>query len=132
MAQCGLPDMELPIQYALSFPKRLPIGGRRLDLAELASLTFENHDPIKFPCLSLCIEAGRKGGTIMAVLNAANEIAVAEFLAGRIRFTGIPGIIEQCLGAHMNGPADSIDTIMAVDALTRQGALHLARTTFAI
>ena len=126
MAQLGLPDMELPIQYALSFPSRLPIGGRRLDLAELGALTFERPDLLRFPCLRLCIEAGSQGGTLMAVLNAANEIAVAEFLAGHIGFSDIPRIIETCLSRHSNTPADSIEAVMHADATTRENALILA------
>ncbi len=122
MAQLGLPDMELPIQYALSYPRRLPIEGKRLDLAALASLTFEKPDLGKFPCLRLAIEAGRKGGTLMSVLNASNEMAVAAFLENSIRFTDIPKVIETCLSRHVNAAASSVDVVMAADAQARSMA----------
>ncbi len=119
IAQCGVPDMELPIQYALSFPKRLPIKSTRLDLASIGSLTFAEPDFNRFPCLRLCLEAGRQGGTLPTVLNAANEIAVHYFLNGTIGFTRIPDIIENALNQHPGQKADSVTVIEKIDSETR-------------
>jgi 1-deoxy-D-xylulose-5-phosphate reductoisomerase len=124
MAQCGLPDMELPIQFALSYPQRLPISGTRLDLTIPGSLTFEKPDFNKFPCLKLCIEAGKQGGTIQTVLNAANEIAVEKFLAGRIPFTHISRIIEKALSRHVNQKEESAGLILEIDRQTRIDVLQ--------
>lgn len=126
IAQCGLPDMELPIQYALSFPERFPISAPRMDLAEIGQLTFENPDLERFKGLKLCIEAGKKDGTIMAVLNAANEIAVDQFLKKQITYTQLPELIEEMLNSHDNSKADSIEKIMEVDRITREKSLQLA------
>jgi len=119
IAQCGVPDMELPIQYALSFPKRLPIQSTRLDLASIGSLTFAEPDFNRFPCLRLCLEAGMQGGTLPTVLNAANEIAVHYFLNGTIGFTRIPDIIENALNQHPSQKADSVTLIEEIDSETR-------------
>jgi len=124
MAQCGIPDMEIPIQYALSYPRRLPIRGKRLDLAKIKSISFAEPDYKRFPSLKLCIDAGRQGGTIPAVLNAANEIAVYQFLKGAIGFHHIPRTIEYALDAHRNQPADSVELIEETDAQTRTKVLQ--------
>ncbi|MBD3390945.1 MAG: 1-deoxy-D-xylulose-5-phosphate reductoisomerase [Chitinivibrionales bacterium] len=123
MAQCGVPDMELPIQYALSYPERLPLDSRRLDLAAVGALTFFEPDVEKFRCLKLCIEAGRAGGTHPAVLNAANEIAVASFLEGSVRFDQIPAIVERALESHEAGRADSVEAVLEADRRTRADVL---------
>lgn len=123
MAQCGLPDMELPIQYALSYPERLPIAAKRLCLATMGSLTFQNPDFTRFPCLKLCIEAGKQGGTVQTVLNAANEIAVYEFIKGIIPFTHIHRIIESALCDHVNQKANSVELIQQIDQQTRRRVL---------
>ncbi len=119
IAQCGVPDMELPIQYALSYPKRMPIQSERLDLAAIGSLTFSVPDYHRFPCLKLCCDAGRAGGTVTTVLNAANEIAVQCFLNGTIGFNQIPEIIEKACSKHDNQKAESIDQIEEIDMQTR-------------
>ena len=89
LAHLGYPDMRVPISYALHFPERAPVDVPRLDLAAVGALTFEEPDPETFACLRLALEAGRAGGTAPTVLNAADEVAVAAFLAGEIPFTGI-------------------------------------------
>jgi 1-deoxy-D-xylulose-5-phosphate reductoisomerase len=122
-AQLSVPDMRPAIQYAMTYPARSPNSlTPRLDLASLSVLRF---DPIpweKFPCLGLAIEAGRRGGTYPAVLNAADEIAVESFLAGRIRFPDIPAIIESTLGEHRPATAD-FESIVEADRWARQQAL---------
>src|ERR1700738_490303 len=92
-AQLGIPDMRLPIQYALAHPRRLAAPAERLDLAAVGQLTFANVDQEKYPCLALAYHAGRSGGTYPTVLNAANEVAVAEFLATNLAFTQIAELI---------------------------------------
>ncbi|MFP4163133.1 MAG: 1-deoxy-D-xylulose-5-phosphate reductoisomerase [Chitinispirillaceae bacterium] len=120
MAQLGLPDMELPIQYALTYPQRLPISSKRLSLPEIGSLEFSEPDLDKFPCLQLCLEAGEMGGTAPAVVNAANEVAVELFLSGRISFTGIGEIVASALRNHKTEQAHSIEIIEWADKETRQ------------
>jgi 1-deoxy-D-xylulose-5-phosphate reductoisomerase len=119
IAQMGLPDMELPIQYALSYPARYPFLGKRLNLPDIASLTFFEPDFDRFPCLRLCIEAGRAGGTMPTVLNAANEVAVKLFLDGKIAFTGIPSLIESALSAHQRCETGDVSIIEEIDKETR-------------
>ncbi|MBQ9397170.1 MAG: 1-deoxy-D-xylulose-5-phosphate reductoisomerase [Bacteroidales bacterium] len=97
MAQLSQPDMRLPIQYALSYPRRIDLNTRRLDFAELGSLTFEKPDLKRFPCLGLAYEALEKGGNATCIMNGANEVAVAAFLEGRIRFAEIPEIISTAM-----------------------------------
>jgi len=120
MAQLGLPDMELPIQYALSYPERLPLAGRRLSLPEIGRLEFFEPDFGRFPCLRLCIEAGRQGGVAPAVANAANEVAVEAFLAGAIPFPDIAGTVARALEYHKPMAADSLEAIEEADRLTRE------------
>jgi 1-deoxy-D-xylulose-5-phosphate reductoisomerase len=128
MAQMGLPDMELPIQYALSWPERLPLAGKRLDLATIGSLTFFEPDMARFPCLRLCLEAGKLGGTAPAVVNAVNEEAVKLFLSKRIGFCAIGQLIEIALERHAVQPADSLETIVEVDRLARLGVPQLLQS----
>lgn len=96
-AQLGLPDMHLPIRYALGYPQRLPTESPALDLCACQALSFERPDVDKFPLLPLAFEAIRTGGTMPCVLNAANEVAVAAYIGGKIRFTDIPALIESTL-----------------------------------
>ena len=96
-AQLGLPDMKLPIQYALSYPYRLDANFGRVDFADMQSLTFEAPDRNAFPCIDLAYGAIEQGGNMPCILNAANEIAVSQFLCGKIRFYQIPLIIERCM-----------------------------------
>lgn len=105
-AHLGFTDMRIPIQYALSYPSRFPSSLVGLDLVELGSLTFESPDQETFPCLSLAFEAGRKGGSYPAVLNAANEEAVAAFLSREIGFLQIPQIIEEVLSRYSPFPGE--------------------------
>jgi 1-deoxy-D-xylulose-5-phosphate reductoisomerase len=123
IAQCGLPDMELPIQFALSFPQRLPLKSRRLNLAEVGRLDFSEPDLNRFPCLRLAIEAGKKGGTYPVVLNAANEIAVQYFLDGKIKFNQIWESVSQALEEHVPSSADSVEKIEYTDRETRIAAV---------
>src|SRR6185503_3281035 len=100
IAQKGHPDMRVPIQYALTWPERLESPVRKLNLAELRPLPFEAPDPMRFPALELGHRAVRAGGTMGAVLNAANEAAVEAFLAGDLRFTRIAAIVREAMDAH--------------------------------
>ncbi len=99
-AQLGVPDMKIPIQYALTYPERLPSSWDRLDLAAIGTLTFEEPDYQRFPCVRLAYDALRAGGTAPAVLNTANDLLVDRFLKGKISFTDIPRYIEKVLEAH--------------------------------
>jgi 1-deoxy-D-xylulose 5-phosphate reductoisomerase len=119
IAQMGVPDMELPIQFALSYPDRLPIQRRRLDLVKTGALSFFEPDYNRFPCLKLCLDAGRKGGTSPTIVNAANEMAVQLFLSGKIRYDQIAEIIEDSLGSHPSVPVDSLETIENIDSIIR-------------
>jgi 1-deoxy-D-xylulose-5-phosphate reductoisomerase len=129
IAQMGHPDMRGPIQYALTWPERFDAPVRRLDLAELKSLTFEAPDPVRFPALNLGRRAIRAGGTMGAVLNAANEIAVEAFLAGRIRFTQIAAIVGETMDAHRFLPVPTLQDLQAADAWARDDAARRADKT---
>ena len=120
IAQLGVADMGIPILYALNYPDRLPWPGERLDLTKIGSLTFEEPDVERFPCLSLCRQALAAAGCAPAVLNAANEIAVGAFLAGRIRYTQIAELIALALERVPAHALDSIETCVEVDAETRR------------
>ena len=122
VAQLGLPDMKPPIAYALSWPERLPLPQAPLDLCRLGGLHFSEPDNSRFPCLQLAYEALRGGGTLPAVMNATNEIAVEAFLQQRIGFLGIPQIIEQVLGAHRCSPVETVDQALTADSWARQAA----------
>ncbi len=119
MAQLGIPTMELPIQFALTYPARMEIPGKRLDLAEIKSLTFFKPNLKRFKCLKLCLEAARAGGTAPTVVNAANEMAVQFFLEGKIRYDQIAEIIEESLEAHATAPCDGLEIIETTDAAVR-------------
>jgi len=119
IAQLGVADMGIPILYALSYPRRLPSDGARLDFAQVGPLTFEDADVGRFPCLALARHALLEGGCAPVILNAANEVAVAAFLGGTIRFTQIPELITEALGRVPNRTLDSIESCMDVDARTR-------------
>ena len=125
MAQMGVPDMRLPIQYALSYPYRIDLNCDRLDLAKLGSLTFEKPDQGRFPCLRLAYESLEAGGNATCIMNGANEVAVAAFLAGEIRFTDIPTIIEKTLEncRHIENP--SIDEIFLTDSEAKATAMEI-------
>jgi 1-deoxy-D-xylulose-5-phosphate reductoisomerase len=120
LAQLGQPDMRIPIAYTLGWPERISVPTPRLDLCRIARLTFEAPDPARFPALRVAGEALRQGGTAPTVLNAANEIAVGAFLAGRIGFLDIAALVEAALEACAGLQAESLDDILAVDALARR------------
>jgi 1-deoxy-D-xylulose-5-phosphate reductoisomerase len=111
--------MRVPIAHALAHPERIASGARPLDLAALKSLSFEQPDERRFPCLALAYEALRSGGTAPAVLNAANEVAVEAFLAGRIPFTAIPAVIADTLGSVRTTAAESLAEVLEADAAAR-------------
>jgi len=119
LAQLGQPDMRLPIQYALFYPDRRPNQLARLDLAKVGSLTFAAPDPDKFPCLRLAREAGSSGRSYPAVLNAADEVAVAWFLQDRIRFMDISRLIEQALEEHEPFSVNNLTDVTTADQWTR-------------
>jgi len=123
LAQMGNPDMRTPIAYGLAWPERIDAGVPPLDLVAAASLDFEAPDESAFPCLRLAREAAAAGGTAMAVCNAANEVAVAAFLAGQIRFTRIPQIIEMTLEAIPVVEPTELAVVETADAQARESAL---------
>jgi 1-deoxy-D-xylulose-5-phosphate reductoisomerase len=125
LAQLGWPDMRLPIAYALTYPRRLPLNAEPLDLGKVAQLTFERPDFERFPALRLGYEAAKTGGTMPAVLNAANEVAVAAFLAGSLSFPGIPRVVEETMAAHTTRPLTSLAQVLAVNAWAREEAQAL-------
>ena len=122
LAQLGNPDMRTPIAYALAYPERIDAGVPSLDLFQIARLDFEAPDFDRFPCLELAYEALRVGGTAPAVLNAANEVAVAAFLDRRLPFLGIPRLIEATLKAVPSRPEGSLADVLLADAEARRVA----------
>ena len=118
-AQLGVPDMKIPIQYALTYPDRKPSTYERLDFARLREMTFLEPDRDKFQCLNLAYRSIRMGGTAPAVLNAANEVAVESFLNGRIRFIDIPCLIAHALEEHRVIPDPDLDDVIEADRRTR-------------
>jgi 1-deoxy-D-xylulose-5-phosphate reductoisomerase len=120
LAQLGVPDMRIPIQYALTYPERQPNMVPRLTLEQLTGLTFEAVDREKFPCLDLAYEAMLAGGSSPAVLNAANEVAVHRFLSRRIGFDEIPTLIRKALDAHPRRAVGSVEDVLEVDREVRQ------------
>jgi 1-deoxy-D-xylulose-5-phosphate reductoisomerase len=128
-AQLGMPDMRLPIQYALMYPERPPAPFRKIDFRTLSSLTFKEPDTRMFRCLPLAFQALRMGGTAPAVLNAANEVAVQLFLEERIPFTAIADIVGRALDSHEPEGNCTLDQIIACDRLTRESVLDSFRLT---
>ena len=124
-AQLGLPDMRLPIQYALTYPNRLANELPRLNFADHPTLTFEEPDMETFPCLRLAYEASRKGGCMPCVLNAANEVAVSLFLRDRIGFYDIPRIIEDALAKAEYCVPASVEEYLAIDKQTKESIIQL-------
>ncbi|WP_062306188.1 1-deoxy-D-xylulose-5-phosphate reductoisomerase [Alicyclobacillus sendaiensis] len=120
MAQLATADMRLPIQYAITYPDRLPAPWPRLDLASVGTLHFEEPDLDKFRCLRLAIEAGRAGGIAPCVLNAANEVAVDAFLREAISFLRIPEVVEAVLERMPNEVPQSVDDVLRADAEARR------------
>jgi len=126
IAQLGVTDMRLMIQYALTFPDRLPTDLPALGLDKLSRLEFFEPDLERFPCLRLAYEAMREGGTMPAALSAANEIAVAAFLDRQIKFMDIPRLIETTMEAHKTQPCTSIEAVLEADGWARGYAMRLA------
>lgn len=124
LAHLGTPDMRLPIQYALTYPERLPNPLKRLDLVKIKKLTFQKPDTKRFPCLKLAYKAARIGGTAPAVLNAANEIAVSLFLKRKVGFMEIPKMIEKVLKRHKPIKNPTLSEVLKVDAWAREEALR--------
>ncbi|MEG4054150.1 MULTISPECIES: 1-deoxy-D-xylulose-5-phosphate reductoisomerase [unclassified Microcoleus] len=125
LAQLGWPDMRLPLLYALSWPERIHTDWERLDLVKAGDLTFREPDHEKYPCMQLAYAAGRAGGSMPAVLNAANEQAVALFLQEKIQFLDIPKLIEKACDKHQTDNCESpgLDDILAADRWARQEVL---------
>lgn len=130
LAQLGWPDMRLPLLYALSWPERIYTDWEPLDLVKAGELTFREPDHAKYPCMDLAYAAGRAGGTMTAVLNAANEQAVALFLDEKVRFLEIPTLIEQVCDRHRTDlkTHPSLDDILAADRWARTAVLEAAAT----
>ncbi len=122
LAQMSQPDMRVPIAHALGWPDRIASGAARLDLVQIARLSFEEPDLERFPCLRIAQETARAGGTMPAALNAANEVAVAAFLGGRLNFACIAAVIDCVLQQHEAGPVRSLDDALAADAWARERA----------
>jgi 1-deoxy-D-xylulose-5-phosphate reductoisomerase len=120
IAHLAQPDMRIPIQFALTYPQRLPRPQPAPDLATLGALRFEPFSEERWPCVRLAREAMARGGTAPAALNAADEVAVAWFLEGRIPFTAIARVIEETLARHEAAPGDSVDELLAADRSVRE------------
>jgi 1-deoxy-D-xylulose-5-phosphate reductoisomerase len=127
IAQLSLPDMRLPIGYALSYPRRIGTPFGRIDWADLRRLDFEPPDHATFRCLTLAYDAGRLGGTAPAWLNAANEVAVEAFLHDRIRWLAIPDVLAATLARHDGAVADSVDAVIEADRRARAVATDVLR-----
>ena len=131
IAQMGVTDMKHPIQYALTFPERQTNCLPPLDLRNLKDLTFEEPDLDRFPCLGLAYDALRKGGTMPAVLNAANEVAVQAFLDEAISLDRISGMNRAVMDGHETSKADSLEAILAADGWARESAIIMLNETAA-
>ena len=125
LAQLGQPDMRTPIAYGMAWPERIEAGVESLNLFDIARLNFEAPDEENFPCLALARIAFAQGGTMPAVLNAANEVAVAAFLREDIRFTTIPMLIKKVMDQHSVTDADSLDAVLSADSWARKAADRL-------
>jgi 1-deoxy-D-xylulose-5-phosphate reductoisomerase len=122
LAQLGNPDMRTPIAHALAWPERIDSGVSPLDLFAIARLDFQAPDEQRFPCLRLARQAAEAGNSAPAMLNAANEVAVAAFLERRIRFTEIAVIIDEVLNREAAAPVESLDAVLAADQRAREAA----------
>lgn len=121
-AQLGYPDMRVPIQYALSYPNRIDLDTKRISFPELSQLTFFSPDLKKFPCLRIAYEAFNKGGNIPCAMNAANEVAVAAFLRGQIKFTQIPTVIEKTIEKCNFVASPTVEDIFSTDRISKEKA----------
>ncbi len=129
LAHLGVPDMRIPIQYSLTYPERADCPAGRLSLAQVASLSFAEVDTGRFPCLRLAYEAGRGARTYPAAMNAANEEAVAAFLAGRLKFTGIAAVVEKVMDGHEPLPGVSLEEIVEAEGAARAAAREMIDET---
>ena len=120
IAQMGMPDMKVPIQYALTYPDRKSLSVQHLDLSKIGSLTFKKPDMKKFPALRLGFQAAKEGGTVGVTLNAANEVAVQAFLNGQIKFTEISSSVEKVINNHLFIKNPCLEDILAADSWARQ------------
>jgi len=127
-AQLGVPDMKLPILYALAFPERPATAARRIDFETLRELTFSPPDTEKFECLPLAFRALQMGGTAPAVLNAANEVAVQMFLDGELSFSAIPSVIREALNAHTPLHSYTLADLERIDGETRERTRRVQAT----
>ncbi len=133
IAQMGVTDMQHPIQYALTYPERKPCDLPSLDLGKIGQLTFEAPDTERFPCLGLAFDALRAGGTMPAVLNAANEVAVQAFLDGKLRLSEIASVNESVMNDHTPVPASTLEAVLEADEWGRARAImKLGRTASAL
>lgn len=128
LAQLGSPDMRIPIAHALAWPRRMEGPSAPLDFATVGRLEFEAPDPVRFPALALARSAGEAGGALPAVMNAANEIAVAAFLAGRIGFLDITAIVEAVLSGYSGSAPTSVAEVLEADRLARAAAKRLTES----
>lgn len=128
IAQLSMPDMRLPISYALNYPRRLPNRLPELNLAEVGALTFQEPDVERFPCLKYGYDALKQGGTMTAVLNAANESAVEAFIDQRISFKNIPRVIREVMDKHQVKETESLDQVLQVDRWAREEAHRIIET----
>ena len=128
IAQLGSPDMREPIQFALSFPERLPLDNKKLDFSEIGNISFFKPDTEKFPCLQLAFDAIGRGGNIPCVLNAANEAAVAAYLHDEIGFYGISEVVSRCMDEARFIPEPTIDEIYATNEEARERAADIIKT----
>jgi len=127
LALLGVPDMKLPIQYALTYPERLPMQDNRLNLAQVGTLTFEEPDTKTFRCLALAYEAAKAGHTMPCVLNGANEVAVSLFLQKKIGFLDIAEILERVMQSHKVVERPELFDIIEADRWAREEALRLSQ-----
>jgi 1-deoxy-D-xylulose-5-phosphate reductoisomerase len=127
IAHLGVPDMRIPIAYALSYPARMHRGDASLDFLKVTPIEFFQPDPDRFPCLKLACDAGRAGGTYPVVLNGANEVAVEAFLKQNIKFTQIPIVIAEVLSRHCSISSPALEEIIAVDGWSRREAIAMIR-----
>lgn len=125
LAQMGIPDMQEAIGYALSYPERIPLKQPLPDLVGLGGLTFQHPDVNKFPCLQIAFDACQEGGTMPAVMNAANEVAVEAFLSRKIPFTGIPRVIDDTMNMHRLIQVPDLQSVLDADAWARKKAQSL-------
>ena len=128
LAQLSPPDMRVPIQYALTWPERRPAVRTKLDLPALSRLTFRAPDPKRFPCLDLVKTACAQGGAATAVLSAADEVAVARFLAGEIRYTDIPRILERAIAKAQDLPCETVEDVLAAAEIGKHFSQSIAAT----